>query len=80
VSKDFVTSEGNIYEEFEHGTNVLSVMASNTPTTYIGTAPLASYLLLRSENVNSEQLLEEYTGLKLLNLQIVPAPTLSTVR
>jgi len=64
VSKDFVTSEGNIYEEFEHGTNVLSVMASNTPTTYIGTAPLASYLLLRSENVNSEQLLEEYTWAK----------------
>lgn len=61
ASKDFVTSGGDLFEESEHGTNVLSLMASNDSTTFVGTAPLASYLLLRSENVQNEQIIEEYT-------------------
>ncbi|HUX54230.1 MAG TPA: S8 family peptidase [Williamwhitmania sp.] len=61
ASKDFVTAGGDLFEESEHGTNVLSLMASNDPNTFVGTAPLASYLLLRSENVQSEQIIEEYT-------------------
>jgi subtilisin family serine protease len=35
-------------------------MAGNVPDKYVGTAPLASYFLCRTENVNSENVLEEY--------------------
>ena len=36
-----------IFSEIDHGTKVLSVMAVNVPNTYIGTAPEASYALIR---------------------------------
>ncbi|GAB1417750.1 S8 family serine peptidase [Bacteroidales bacterium] len=58
--KDFVHSGGNVYTESSHGTSVLSTMASNVPGQLIGTAPKASYYLLRSEYVYYEQLVEEY--------------------
>ena len=35
-------------------------MAGNVPDKYVGKAPLASYFLCRTENVNSENVLEEY--------------------
>ncbi len=59
--KDFVSPNQNVFDDNEHGTNVLSIMAANEPNTFIGTAPMASYLLLRSENVQIEQIIEEYT-------------------
>jgi serine protease AprX len=44
-----------------HGTSVLSCMAAFKPGTFIGTAPYASYYLLRSEVDTCEQIIEEYS-------------------
>ena len=59
-TKDFVTPGGNVYQAFFHGRNVLSTMAANIPGLMIGTAPKASYWLLRSENASQEYVSEEY--------------------
>lgn len=57
---DFVYPyKDNLYRLLAHGTNVLSCMATNVPGRYIGTAPDAEYLLLRSEYGESESLMEE---------------------
>ncbi len=57
---DFVDHNTNVYDDNWHGTAVLSTMAANIPGDMIGTAPHASYILLRSEDVNSENIIEEY--------------------
>lgn len=57
---DFVSSAKNdVYREHYHGTAVLSLMAGNLPGQLVGTAPLANYWLLRSEDDNSEFPVEE---------------------
>ncbi len=57
---DFVSpASPSIFSETDHGTKVLSAMALNIPYYYIGTAPKASYWLLRSEDQQSEQEVEE---------------------
>ncbi len=43
----------------DHGTMVLSVMAANRDSVFVGTAPDASYWLLRSEDSRTEQMVEE---------------------
>lgn len=57
--RDFVERGSNIFEAHPHGTYVLSVLASYSPFIMIGTAPDASYWLLRSEDSGSEYLVEE---------------------
>lgn len=57
--KDFVNSDDNIYEGHYHGMSVLSIMGGNVPGQLIGTAPGASYWLLRTEDIYSEYLIEE---------------------
>ena len=59
-AKDFVYKNGVVYTESSHGTSCLSLMAGNIPNKYVGTAPMASYFLCRTENVNSENVIEEY--------------------
>lgn len=59
-TKDFVHIGGNVFTESQHGKNVLSTMAADYPGLMIGTAPKASYWLLRSEDVKSENVIEEY--------------------
>jgi len=59
-TKDFVTAGNNVYNEFYHGEAVLSVMGGNVPGQIVGTAPKASYWLLRSEDSNTENIIEEY--------------------
>ncbi len=56
---DFVTDDTITYEAHTHGMSVLSTMATNDPGYFIGTAPKASFLLLRSEDGNTEYLIEE---------------------
>ena len=58
-TKDFVNPESDIYAEHYHGMKVLSCMAANRPYVMVGTAPKASYWLLRSEDNDTEQLSEE---------------------
>ncbi len=58
--KDFVFPKAeNVFKEMEHGTKVLSVMAVNVPEKFVGTAPDASYWLLRCEDEDTESLAEE---------------------
>ena len=59
-TRDFVRSDGNVYNESSHGTSCLSLMAGNIQDKYVGTAPLASYYLCRTEDVKSENVIEEY--------------------
>lgn len=57
---DFVHPKSkNIFRELDHGTKVLSAMAVNIPGYYKGTAPNAGYWLLRCEDGETEQLVEE---------------------
>jgi serine protease AprX len=59
ATRDFVDGDLNVYHASTHGTMVLSTMAGNSPGQLIGTAPKASYMLLRSEDAGSEYLIEE---------------------
>ena len=58
-TKDFVNQQSDIYAESTHGLGVLSCIAMNQPNVMIGTAPEASFWLLRSEDEGSEQLVEQ---------------------
>jgi hypothetical protein len=59
-AKDFVYPNSQyFYQETDHGTKVLSAMASNEPEVLIGTAPDARYWLLRCEDQQTEQPVEE---------------------
>lgn len=62
MTRDFVTNSGNAYQFDQHGTNVLSVMAAETPT-FKGGATKANYLLFVTEDVASEYRIEEYNWL-----------------
>jgi subtilisin family serine protease len=61
-TSDFAQPGNNVYgtNMSSHGTMVLSTMAANLPGLIVGTAPKASYWLLRSEDVLAEYLMEEY--------------------
>ena len=59
-SHDFVYPPSpSVFWETDHGTKVLSTMAANEPYILTGTAPEASYWLLRCEDQQSEQPVEE---------------------
>ncbi|HSB93521.1 MAG TPA: S8 family peptidase [Flavitalea sp.] len=57
---DFVMNQPGISEVDRHGSNCLSIMAANRPGQIVGSAPGASYLLLRTENGDQEYPIEEY--------------------
>lgn len=57
--RDFVNPHSDIYAENSHGMKVLSCLAANQPDVLVGTAPGASYWLLRSEDNDTEQPVEE---------------------
>jgi serine protease AprX len=57
---DFVMNEASVYEDNTHGSMVLSTMGGNLDGQLVGTAPDASYWLLRSEDAPTENLVEEY--------------------
>ena len=57
---DFVVPRSkNIFSEVEHGTMVFSTMATDLPGVFVGTAPDASYLLIRCEDRQTESVAEE---------------------
>ena len=58
-TRDFVNPQSDIYAENSHGMKVLSCMAAQTKNAFVGTAPEASYWLLRSEDADTEQPVEE---------------------
>jgi hypothetical protein len=59
-TRDFVSPQNpNIFNSHYHGCMVLSTMGGNLPGQMVGTAPKASYWLLRTEDTDSEYLVEE---------------------
>ncbi len=58
-TRDFVDPGSDIYQQHTHGMSVLSCMGGNQPLTLTGTAPDASYYLIRSEEDATEYLIEE---------------------
>lgn len=62
---DFVRGGGQTvnFKFSSHGQKVLSTMLAFQPGLYIGTAPKANYVLIRTEDTDSETLVEEYNWL-----------------
>jgi serine protease AprX len=58
-TRDFVYNNEFVYSNSTHGTAVLSVLAGNIPGQIEGTAPGADFLLLKTEDVDSEFPCEE---------------------
>jgi len=56
---DILGKPGESFHRIDHGTKVFSAMAAYAPEVTIGTAPDASYWLLRSEEHDTEQPVEE---------------------
>jgi hypothetical protein len=61
-TRDFSVPGNNVYGDnmHTHGTSVLSTMGANLPGEMVGTAPHASYWLVRTEVGDYEALIEEY--------------------
>lgn len=60
-TRDFVHPyDQDVFTESEHGKSVLSTIGANEPGQMIGTAPKANFWLLRSEDVMTENIIEEY--------------------
>lgn len=58
-TKDFVDGDQYVFHGSVHGQLVLSIMAAWYPGIFAGSAPEASYILLRSEDTGSEYPVEE---------------------
>lgn len=56
---NIVSPGQSVFAEDEHGTKVLSCLAANAPGWMVGTAPEASYWLIKSEDSRSEYPIEE---------------------
>jgi serine protease AprX len=57
--RDMAYPGGNVYVEHWHGRSVLSCMAAILDGQLIGTAPQADYVLLRTEDAETEYIVEE---------------------
>jgi serine protease AprX len=63
-TRDLVMGDTMVFEDDIHGAYCLSTMAANQPGIIIGTAPKAKYWLLRSEDVSTETISEEYNWVR----------------
>jgi len=59
-TRNFVRKDETIFKGSQHGTACLGLMAGYLPNEYVGTAPKASYYLFMTEDVDSENIIEEY--------------------
>lgn len=59
ATRNFVTGTDHVYDYHTHGTSVLSILAGSLPGIINGTAPGADYLLLRTEDDETEYPVEE---------------------
>lgn len=53
------STQSPAFHQIDHGTKVLSAMAANAPEVMVGTAPDASFWLIRTEENSTEQPVEE---------------------
>lgn len=59
LTRDMVNHDGDVYDDHWHGRSVLSCMTGILPGYLQGTAPLADYALVRTEEVAFEMVVEE---------------------
>lgn len=59
MTLDMVNHDGDVYDDHWHGRSVLSFMTGVLPGFLQGTAPLADYVLVRTEEAATEYLVEE---------------------
>lgn len=59
LTRDMVDHDGDVFDDHWHGRSVLSCMAGIVPGYLQGTAPLADYALVRTEEVAYEMPVEE---------------------
>ncbi|HEY0041528.1 MAG TPA: S8 family serine peptidase, partial [Flavisolibacter sp.] len=57
---DFVARHTSVTEDDTHGMHCFSIIASNIPGQFVGSAPKASFYLFRSEDPSSEYPIEEH--------------------
>lgn len=57
---DFVLGNSFVFDYHSHGSSCLSTMAANLPGVMVGSAPHAKYILLRTEDGATENIIEEY--------------------
>lgn len=55
---NFLIGDTSLLGTGTHGTNVLSIMAADSPQVYVGTAPKASYALYHTDDVATESYIE----------------------
>jgi serine protease AprX len=59
LTRDLVDLDDEVYQEHWHGRSVLGCMAALVEGELVGTAPMADYVLLRTEDADSEYIVEE---------------------
>ncbi len=59
LTRDMAYHDGDVYSDHYHGRSVLSCMAGHWPGKLLGTAPMADYVLLRTEVSENEYIWEE---------------------
>jgi len=59
LTRDLVRHDGDVFDDHYHGRSVLSCMAADLDGVILGTAPSADYVLIRTENAESEYPVEE---------------------
>lgn len=57
---DFISNDSIVNEDDQHGMYCLSTIAADMPGVFVGSAPKSSFYLFRTEDVNSEYLIEEH--------------------
>jgi len=63
IIRDFVDHDNSVWEDDQHGCNVLGFLKTWNPGNYIGSAPFARYTLIRTEHAESESPAEEFNWL-----------------
>ncbi len=58
--RDFVNFDNSVNEDHPHGMQCLSIICANWPGRMVGSAPAASFWLLRTEDAGSEYPVEEF--------------------
>ncbi len=59
-TRDYVKSGDMVYGWHTHGMAVMGILAGKHESKLVGTAPLADFILIRSEDAATEQRIEEY--------------------
>ncbi|MEA3447879.1 MAG: S8 family peptidase [Bacteroidota bacterium] len=59
-TRDYVKSGDNVYGWHTHGVAVMGILAGEQESRFVGTAPRAEFILIRTEDAATEQRIEEY--------------------